>query len=342
MTDLRNRSDSDAMPAELREDLHALRETTSRSIPEPGDSMLAVRTRRVAAPTWKELVMPLAESIRRRSWLATAGLAAAAAVLLSIVPVSYTRTTGHDVSLTLAGIHDVAGAAGIARELKAALKSGPVAMKVEPAAAGATVTLETFVPASAAVNAGARASALAKELAARGYDATAAAAPHRVRVSGNVYAFARDLVVRVETEGKTAAQIESEIRAQIAAAGIAAAQVMVTDSGNQRKVTIQAERHGEPGEGAEHGRLDVELTKNGAPLGENGSRVEIRKIKSHTAGVTLQIAVTSQGRTTNVEVPNVDTMSDADLAARIRTALRNAGVELGVKVENGQVMIGEE
>lgn len=338
MTDPRIGPDRGSAPADPREDLQALREVTSRSIPALDDGMATLRTRRPAAPPWKERLMPVTDSIRRRPWLATAGVATAAVLVLSVVPVSYTRTVGHDVSVKLANVNDVASAAGIAAELKSMLKAGSVAVKAAEDGAGTTVTFEAFVPASAGVNAGARAQAVAKELTARGFAATAATAPRRERVSGSVYAFARDLVIRVEMEGKTAPQIEAEIRDQLAAAGVTNTVVSVKDEGDRREVMIRAEEHVPPGGEPQHRNVNVQLTKNGQPAGEDGARVELRKLKG-ADGVTLQLTVTADGRTTNLEVQRADTMSDADLAARIRAALQNAGLDLDVEVENGQPRI---
>jgi type IV pilus biogenesis protein CpaD/CtpE len=317
-------------------DLEALREATARAIPDVDRSMKSIQERRTAASEWKERLMP--ETVRRRPWLATAALAGFIALILSVIPISYTRVVGADVTLHLGRVHDPQGIAGIAREMKSMLKTDHVEVKATPSDEGLAFTFEAFVPASAGVNAAARSEALAKELTARGFEATAMTATRREKQSGNVYAFARDLVVKIETEGKTASQIESEIQSQLAAAGIQNAEVSVKEDGNRREVRIQAQSHGDRNSIPEPGKLNFELTKNGVPVGKDASRVEMRREKSAN-GETLHMTLTSGGRTTNVQVPNADTMSDAELASRIRTALQAAGIDVGITVEGGRVQV---
>ncbi len=338
MSDLERDSSARRGRSPWDEDLDALRETSARDLPTLGNSMSRTRSRSIAATHWKEHLMSVVESPKGRPWIVTAGIATLIALVALVVPISYERTTGHDVSLVLGDLRDVASAAGIAQEMKSALGSEQVSVSSTVSTHGSNVTLQGFVPARSGMNAAARAQALAKELNARGFTASATTTPRRERVSGSVYAYARDLSIRVETEGKTAAQIEDEIRQQLAAAGVTNTTVSVTDEGKARQVMIKAENHGQPGEDVPRD-LTVELTKNGAamPAGD-GTRVEMRRMKTPD-GTTLTAIVTSKVRTATVTVPHVDQMSDAALADRVRSILRDAGLDLDVQVTDGHLQI---
>ena len=177
--------------------------------------------------------MSIASTFTRRPWLATAGLIVLIAAAMLVVPVSYDRTVGHDVALTLTGVKDLSRARDIARELEAVLGVKHVTVQAAQDA-GASLTFDAFVPVRSGVDPGARARAFAKELEQRGYAAAAVSTPKRERVAGSVYAYAKDLVIQVSTDGKSAAQIEAEIRQRLADAGITNTSVSVTDSGNRK------------------------------------------------------------------------------------------------------------
>lgn len=314
-------------------DLEALGDTTTSDLPTLAHSMARTRTRRTAATHWKERLMNTVETTPNRHWILAAGLAVLIAVAGLVVPISYERVTGHDVSLVLGNLQDVASATGVAQEMKAALGAERVAMRA--AESGAGFELAAFVPSKSGMNAEARAQALAKELTARGFTATATATPHRERVSGSVYAYAKDLTIKIETEGKTPAQIENEIRQQLTAAGITNAKVEVTQSGKERKISVVAENHGTPGN--EPRNIGIDLLANGVPA-QGGTRVEMRKVTTPT-GKALEATVTANGKTAQVTVPNVDQLSDAQLAEQVTKILKDAGLDLMVKVTNGHLQI---
>lgn len=326
---------SDApVSAEIARDLDALAAESHHELPSLDRSLTAARRRRRAAPRWKELLMPVTTG-SRRPWLATA-----AALLLvlaaAMFPISWQATVGHDVALTLTGVRDVAQASGIAREMKSVLGADHVAVRATAGGPTATLAFTAYVPAGHGVDAAARAQALAAALRSRGFAATATATPRRAQVAGPVYAYARDLVIRVETDGKTAAQIESEIRDRLAAAGLTNTTVSVTDDGARREVKVTAESH-TPGEGAEGVKL--QLTKDGKPIDDRqGVRIEMRRMRS-SAGEMLHLDVTDHGRTTAIEIPHADAMSDAALESEIESRLRAAGFDLVVTVTNGRVSI---
>ena len=158
-------------------------------------------------------------------------------------------------------------------------------------------------------------------------------------MAGPVYALARDLVIRVETDGKTAAAIEAEIRQRLAEQGLSNTTVSVTDQGDKREVKVTT-LNDQPG--TETGDVQLELTKNGAPVdASNGISVEMKRLRSNE-GETLKMQVSDHGRSVSVEVPHADTMSDAALQSAIESQLRNAGLDLIVEVRGGKVTVREK
>jgi hypothetical protein len=294
----------------------------------------------VQGPNWKEYWMETVHSTRSRPWLATAAAVVLIAIAGLLVPISYERTTGHDVSLAVTNVAPDQ-MKGIATELKSAIGVEHVMVNAEATESGTTLTFEASVPASNGVDAGAVASAFANGLKARGFGAVANTTPVREKVSGNVYAYARDRVIRVETSGKTAAQIEAEIRDKIAAAGLTGTTVSVKDEGNKRTVKVEAQHFSDkPGE-AEPENLTLELTKDGQPVRESmtdGVSVQVKRLKS-PSGETMHLDVSTNGQTAGVDIPNANTMSDAALADAIKSELAKKGMNVKVTVTAGQIQI---
>ena len=333
------RHDSE-LTRKLEDDLHALRESTSRNLPELTTAVATIRSRRLAeAHGWKEGFMSMAQGLRRRPWLASGLVGAALVVAALVIPVSYDRVTGHRVTLTVEGAREVGQIHGIAEQLESLLHVDHVAVRATQKDGVTRLAFEASVPAASHTNAPAVAQAFAKGLVERGYAASAIAAPIRERVSGSVYAYAVDRVIRVSVDGKTAVQIEAEIKRRLTEAGITNATVSVTDLGDhKRKVTVEAHHDGNSSQAPEPGNLQVELTKDGRPLGGEGVRVEVRKLKS-SSGVTLHLSVTNAGKTASVDIPSSEALSDAALASAIERQLREAGLDLKVTVTNGRIAI---
>ncbi len=338
MTDRRSGSSphADPLPPQVDNDLRALRELSARDVAPLDRSRSVLRSRRpVAAPRWKELLMPITESLRR-PWFATAAVVVLG-VLGLLVPISYDRTTGHDVAITLGGMKDVSHVPEIAREIKSVLGAEHVAVKDEATSTGDALTFEAFVPATSKVNADASSQALARALSARGYAAHAVVTSRREHVSGSVYAYAKDLVIHVDTDGKSSAQIEAEIRQRLAEAGITNTTVSVTDTGKMRKVTVEAENH-DP-HATDPGSIQLQLTKNGQPMVAGGGfSVQIRRMNSPD-GLTLQLNVTDGANSAAVTVPHADALSDAALQATVDSQLRSAEIVAKVTVVNGKVTV---
>ncbi|HEY3214981.1 MAG TPA: hypothetical protein VGK93_00675 [Candidatus Eisenbacteria bacterium] len=337
MTDVSSRDRPD-LPPEIARDLEAFRGTTARDVPELMRSVSSIRHRRprVGAP-WKEQWMNTTQAVSRRPWLAMAALVGLVVAAVLVVPISYERVVGHEVALSLAGAQS-GQVAAIAKKFKAALGSPAVRVRAENLGGASSYTLETRVPSRPGVDAPAVARAFAKGLTQRGFSASVNAMPVKERRSGNVYAYARDIVIQVSTDGKSAAEIEAEIERQLAEAGIPNAQVTVTDEGeNRRKVMVEAHRSPDGADtGSEPGGLKLELTKDGQPISNAGCSVAVKKLKGPT-GTAMVIEVNDRGRETQLEIPNVDGMSDAQISAAIESQLRAAGFDLKVTVSDGRI-----
>jgi citrate lyase gamma subunit len=327
----------DGMPQPISHDLRALRDVTARDLPPLSQTVSEIRSR-LAAPTWRERLMSSSQALARRPWLASGVVAAALVLAMLVIPISYMRTTGHEVALHVAGTEDVTQLRAIAAELRTQLHAESVRVRLAEQNGAPSATFEATVPAGNRVDAAAVANAFAKGLTERGLSSHAETTPVRERVSGSVYAYAKDLVIQVSTDGKSSAQIEAEIRQRLADAGIRDAQVSVTDEGaNQRKVTLQVKRASDDHSPAPSD-ISLQLTKNGQPLGANGPSVRIEKLRS-AAGETLHLAITNAGKSTTFDIPNADKLSDAQLQATIESKLREAGLDLQATVTNGNVEV---
>lgn len=326
MTEPRPEDGRDAgLPPEAARDLEAFRKASLRDLPRLEHSMSLARSRRVdAAGLWKERWLSMMNPIKRNPWLATAAVAAAIVVALLLVPVSYEKTSSHDVALTLGGVSDISQIKGIASEFESALGAQGVRVRAEVENGAPKFVLEASVPG----NSGAlRAQAFGQAMLDRGYAATWSATPKTERVWGSVYAYARDRVIRVDVGGKTAQQLQDEIRQRLAEAGITNTQVSVTDlAGGGREVRVKADHQAKAGDAPEE-PIQLELTKDGQSLpNPDGQSVQVRRLKDASGVERLVMDITAGGRTTKVEIPNPGAMSDAALTAEVNAKLMQNGV----------------
>ena len=319
------------LPAEIERDLAQLRTVTSSDVPDIRTAVARARLERDADTPWRKFMNS------NRPWFVPAAVTAVLALALLLVPVSYERTTGDRVTLELAKMPDPAALVTIAQQMKSALHASGV--RVE--AAGTSVSFVADVPRSSGVPAARAGAAFAAGLEKRGYQATVATAPIREKVTGSVYAFARDVVIKVDVADKSAAQIESEIRSQLENAGIPDARVSVSTGANQEKITMELPPRtaGSGGSGGAPANVKVALTKNGEDLAGKGNRVLMTMEKAPDGGRTLHLTVGNEGQEQTFDIEHTEAMSDAQLEAAIGEKLRAAGLPGTIKVENGHVTI---
>jgi hypothetical protein len=296
------------------------------------DTSLRAARRRAAGETGEGFSMAI-RSLSRRPGLAFALGVLVVALGLLAIPMSFERTVGYDVALTLGGGNlTEAGVAEIAQGLSQTL--GATGATVTGSMEGDRVTW--VLAASAKGDARAAATAFARELSALGYAASVAATPRRETVSGNVYAYAMSRVIQINMDGKSATQLESEIRDRLAAAGVTGADVSVTDlGGDARAIRI----HSHSADGAAHQDIpELVLTKDGQPI-EAGCAVKVMKRKDDAGLVSLVVTVSADGKSTTAEIANASSMSDAAIAAEIESRLLGAGIDAVVKVEGDRITV---
>lgn len=216
--------------------------------------------------------MTMFRSMKTRPMLSSIAVGAVVALALLIVPISYQRTVGHEVALTLTSpALDMEVVPKIAKEFGAALGGGAVRVEVEDSAdpSGAparTVRLASRVPSRSRGATERLASAFAAALGARGIPAAVAVAPLTERVSGNVYAAAENSIcnLTIDWKGKTASEIEASIRSQLEAAGVQNPDVRVSVDGDLKTVQIKAEDACGEGSGRQECEIQLRVAGEGA------------------------------------------------------------------------------
>ena len=178
-------------------------------------------------------------------------------------------------------------------------------------------------------------------LQAKGYRAAVLVTPRVERVSGSVYAMARDQVIRISTDGKSAGELEAEIRDRLLEAGVPDPEVRVTDEEGRRRIEVTSKVETDDASRAPEEPIAprIILTKDGQdmPAGE-GCEVRAKKIRTE-AGVTLTVDVTWRESTAQAVVENSDALGDARLAASIESQLRAAGMDVTVHVQDSEIEV---
>lgn len=326
---------------EIARDARALVSETSRDLPAVHETVRRAQER--AIDRARSPRMAAIRFFGDRPVLSTAFAVALGLFVVFGLPIPYEKTVGHDVALTLAGAGvDAARAAGVAREMGTLLGAESVRVEAEAGGdAGTTYRLVASVPERSGTAARRAADAFAGTLTAAGIDARAAVTPRTEHVSGTMYAFAADRIVRVAMDGKSASQIEAEIRSGLAAAGFGDAEVSVTDEADGRRVKVELQQEG-------GGEVDLEasvpqlvLTEGGEVCCSDGQgcSVQVRHVKGDDAGDRVIVDVTKNGRTATAEIANAAGMSDFDLRAALQAELDRAGVDVRVDVVGGEIRV---
>jgi len=221
-------------------------------------------------------LMPALRFLKARPAFTAAFTVVAVSFIFLFVPFSYERTVGNDVTLTLAGAGlDGDAVRAIADDFKAAVGGSDVRVgriatihadhAASDAAHGAEVRtvvsaavgeapspalahpdrfrLTAFTPTRSQRDAQHAASLFASTLARRGIDSRAQVAPRRERVEGNMYAMAGEGVCQltIDRRGKTAEELEADIRSQLSSCGMEGANVAVTTEGDMTQVQISCD-----------------------------------------------------------------------------------------------------
>ena len=332
----------------IARDLGALRSVRAQDLPSLDETVRAAQKLRpdpgLEPNGIRRILMQALGFIRTRPLVAAAGVATVLLVASMVIPVSYERVTGHDVALTLSGDGvPMEQVAGIAKDMKARLGAESVSVQAEAGDAGTSFVLNATASGRSRSEVAEATSALVHELAAKGVSAAVRVAPHKERVRYPVAAYAWDQIIQISVDGKSAAQLENEIRQRLAEAGVPNADVSVSDGASGRNVTLKVERlrTSDDSSTEPHEPMpQLVLTKDGAPLGdEKAVKVQLQKRKTQDGAVTLVADVTAHGKSAKIEVPNVQSMSDSELANTLQARFREAGLNVNVTATNGNIKI---
>ena len=273
----------------------------------------------------------------RPAWVAVAVTLVVALGVL-VFPWSYDRLVGHDVTLAIAG-NDVSptSVASLASEMKSRLGSDQVRVEAAMDNGALRYELSTWVARKQDRNVPAIANAFAEALTHQGYTAKLQVTPRTERVSSTLSAYAMDRAVEISINisGRTAAEVENDIRSRLVQAGFADAKVSVTDLGDN-KSEVKIEAHNDSHDASQpHDQVNLVLTKDGKPI-TGGFTVQVGKQASGT-NEDMTVYVRNGDHETTAQIPNAKSMSDAQLAETIKSQLRAAGVEAEVTVTNGKI-----
>ena len=334
MSDKHRNPEDESMNA-IDRDLAAFRKITEQDVPELSHVARAVRNRH--SQTEERALMKL---FRDHPFMAPAAMTLAVLFLVMFLPVSFNRTVGQDVSLKLSGAAlDEARVKALATEMKSQLQAEAVEVRAEANEGAPSFEFRAFVASKSGAQARFVLDAFDRALTEQGLQVATSLSPRVERVSGTVAAYAAERVIRINTQGKTAAQIESEIRTALADAGMDNVQVSVTDHPEGgREVRINAEREAtDPGQELEEPQIILE--GEGQETDGDMLRVKVRKLKDDAGVVSLIVDVQSKDRTATATVANPESMSDSALASEIKSRLFSAGIDADVEVVNGKVEV---
>ena len=165
--------------------------------------------------------------------------AALMAIALVVVPISFEQTVGQEARLRFSGHPDPAVVQQAAQALAASLGGASVRMTM-----GETVELEARARGRSKTDATRIVDAFVKELAAKGVTATASITPWTEHRTSNLYAYAatqlRDITVQIQ--GRTDAEIEKDVRDQLAGMGVENPEVTFKRDGNTAELQISGKQ----------------------------------------------------------------------------------------------------
>jgi hypothetical protein len=232
-------------------DLRALRSTTARDLPTLDATASAVR-RSLPSPN-RERSFNLGD-LKARPALATLAGATALAIVSIFVPVSWERTVGHDVTLELAGPPSESRIGEVVAELRQSLAADGVKVTVRDG----VCRLEAATTDASRGRVDAAMIQLGNELAQKGLRTSVRVEPRVEMTSGSVWAFAGERVVELTIPaGRSAAEVENDIRQQLRNAGFDDANVSVQLADERTEIRIDCNTAGAEGEPREQIQLQV-------------------------------------------------------------------------------------
>lgn len=266
------------------------------------------------AATREGILMATLKNMKARPWWVSVAAAAAIAIGLLFIPISYTQTVGQNITLTLAdGDLDPATVKGVAKALTEALDADNVGVLQRDG-----LEFKVQVSNRPASEVRAAASAFAAELSDQGIAAEVEVTPWTEKVSGNVYAFAAARVtdIRVPTAGRSDFEIAEDVRAQLQNAGFLNPEVSVVRNGGDTEIKINATES----DGGTH-ETHIKLEFNNSETG--GAQPDINFMM--------------------LDHKSFEGKSDAEIKAAVEELLRQRGIhDATVTVDNGKIEVRAE
>lgn len=243
----------------LAADAQALRDATA-NVPGIADTAGALQAalqtraaaswrpgREPASPEEKRGLMKTLYPLHRRLQLLTAVLTGGLLTATLLWPVSYDRTVGHTVTLSLppAGPGSPGGplapeaVRSLANRLKQAVGAG--AVRVTTGGPGTPLVLTARVPSRSRREVERQLAGLTAALHAEHLAVTASLLARTEHHTGRVYAMALDKLIdiRVDTAGKSDSQVATEIRDQLTRTGLTPDSVQFQRTGDESQADIQ-------------------------------------------------------------------------------------------------------
>ncbi|GAB4565650.1 MAG: hypothetical protein Tsb0020_16680 [Haliangiales bacterium] len=226
---------------------------------------------------------------------------------LLIVPVHYQRTVGHRIEVDTGAGLSAAALASLQHDLENL--SGAHSLQVTSWPSG-SVRLGLSLSTASEARAERVAEILVERVRVAAPGASASVEPIVETVSGNVYAMVLEqiIVIDVDTTGKTDREVEDEIRAQLAAEGVEAAEVVYQRGPDSAELRVAGEREGEV----------FELVQ--AEVGE-----------AAPTQVRMEIGWLDTSRD--------EGMTDEELVAKIRAQLEERGMSGDVEVDGDDIRV---
>jgi hypothetical protein len=287
----------------MTRDFEALHRGTSRDLPPAHE---IVRRARAGATTREESLMSTLQGFVTRPLGAATVAAAALGFALLVIPVSFERTVGQQVRLALAGRPDPAAVERTANALAASLGTAEKRVML-----GSRVGIEARARGCSRAEATRIAHAFVRELAGMGIPAEAAVEPWTEHATSNLYAYAATRLqdITVQIKGRTDAEIEKDVRDQLAGMGFSNPEVSFKREGGTAELKIQGKQDNE------------DIRAQIVAKIENGN------------------GPASQMKMSLVDVSDLKGKTDAEIKAEVERRLKARGIDADVKVENGKVEV---
>ncbi len=218
-----DKREEDNTAAMIASDLHALRAESGRDLPPLAvtDQKLSAIRRSIIG---RNNFMSILASFRGRPLFTPTLVSAAVALLVALIPISYDKTVGQEVAVTLSGADLTAAEAGtIGNTLAESIGSNDI--RIYPARSAdsgeKSYRLVANVESRSKGRIGRLTAAVATDLASRGYGSSVSITPIVERVSSNVYAagFNRAISLDIVAEGRSDDEVMADIRGQLEDAG---------------------------------------------------------------------------------------------------------------------------